>query len=532
MIPYSKTSNLFLGFAVIAMQFLFAACTSEDLPGYPDEGGRTNTPFSIQIEPATFNSQHGTRANNTSQPYTTTFGYGDQAGLIAVDKDNIVVSECNNIPLTYNGSTWNFPENFQEYYTPDYTYIVYFPYSEKASGMTSIDAIRQSFPPASDQSSISQYTLAEVMAATGTWDSDSKTLQFNMKYVHTLLTLPTEYNTRFTFADKDWSFPNTIQQASVTVDGKIYKTCKWTYSGQNQYRVIVPSTGQECELTARLIANTPAGDKGYTLSTRKELSMNRVHEWSIKSLDIGDYTAAGVIRVGDYLCRATDGDGWSIVPQEAPEEAKNCLGIVFHVGHNGLDKSDYSLSGIKENECHGYAVALTDVNKDGNDRLRWGYKDGQYSMNAGTSPDENDWNGYINQKAIENFASTNTDGWLMENFEAAYRCRLYGTEQSYDWQKQYTAPENTSGWFLPSCGQLRSIYSVNRDNADLLKKQIEKVKFLDVDNIRWFSTSWYYWSSSEYPDYSFCARGVDFYYGSVYNDSKSNTYDVRAVLAF
>ena len=244
-------------------------------------------------------------------------------------------------------------------------------------------------------------------------------------------------------------------------------------------------------------------------------------------------TDLSTAKVGDYY--TTDGTLIE-VPEEtilSEELKKKIIGIVFHVGHNDLDKSDYSQSGIGKKECHGYVVALTDVNKVGNDRLRlrWGYKDGESSMNVGTSIDENDWNGYNNHKAIEYFADNNNEGWLPEHFEAAYWCGRYGTKDSrYDWQKQYTAPENSSGWFLPSCDQLKSIYYVNRDNADLLEKQIEKVKSLDTENIKWFNMSWYYWSSSEYSEDS--AWFVGFEYGDAVDYLKYYTRAVRAVLVF
>lgn len=131
----------------------------------------------------------------------------------------------------------------------------------------------------------------------------------------------------------------------------------------------------------------------------------------------------------------------------------------------------------------------------------------------------------------------------MKHFPAALACETYGkrtadqngnTTNAYDWQKPLAAPDNTSGWFLPSCGQLSHLYS----NRSILSARMTKVKNSTPadcnykDKIKWFSTSWYYWSSTErsgYPDY---ARGVDFDYGYAGSSIKGNTRDVRAVLAF
>ena len=61
---------------------------------------------------------------------------------------------------------------------------------------------------------------------------------------------------------------------------------------------------------------------------------------------------------------------------------------------------------------------------------------------------------------------------------------------------------------------------------------MDNVKSLDKDHIRWFSTGWYYWSSTEDSSYSDTAWRVYFNFGSTYRSVKSYTYGVRAVLAF
>ena len=62
-------------------------------------------------------------------------------------------------------------------------------------------------------------------------------------------------------------------------------------------------------------------------------------------------------------------------------------------------------------------------------------------------------------------------------------------------------------WRLPSIRDLQSIVDYNRCNP----------------------ASSYYWSSSTYAVFTNYAGCVDFNYGYVYNDHKSNTYYVRAV---
>lgn len=511
---YNKRYHLFSSIAITTILFMFSACSSEDFPGCPDHAEQANTPFTIQIESAVFNSQYGTRANNTNQPYTTTFSSGDIAGLIAVDRSGNPVDECDNIRLAYSSSGWKFADaEFTAYYNPDYTYIAYFPYSNKASGLSSIEDIRQTFPPALDQDIFARYNESDIIAAEGKWDSETKTLRFDMDHLHTLLTLPGNYETRYTFRSQEGRFLTPVLQASVTAGGKVYKTQHWTYNGLDQYRVILPSSTEECELTARLKVKSQDGHEEQlrTLSATIVLTANQYYEWQPEELDLKDYAASGFMRMGDYLCRTKNGEDWYIVPQEMTlADDDQCFGIVFYSGfYRGEEDPDeissYSSVNFKDGNFHGYAVALTDVGQ-----LQWG----PYGETAGVSTDRYDWKGYSNQKKLEE---------NIDKYPAAKGCQAYGSDDSGG----YAAPTNTSGWFLPSCGQLSYLYS----NRTLLSNQMNKCKekLLD-DNIAWFKTSWYYWSSSERSGDR--AWRVLFDDGGVGDNLKDDSYDVRAVLAF
>lgn len=523
---HHKRNRHLLAAAAFIMQLLSASCTSDgclDELGQPEYPEQPETSFVIQIDAANFSQSPASRSNNTNTNYTTTFASGDKAGLIAVDREGNIVPELNNVPLNYDGSKWSLADG-TSYYNSGYTYIAYYPYKEEATGLKSISELRQAFPPAQDQSDISKYTTAEMMAAVGEWNSDSKTLRFGMKYLHTLLVLPNAYDARYQFSGETYSFSAPVTNVTVTVGGKVYKAMNWTNNNLNQYRVVIPASEQERELRACLSGN----DKSFILETRQTLAESQYYEWRNNGFNIGGYTEIGLIRVGDFVCRTDDGNDWLIVPQEAFEAATHPIGVVFHVGHNAEKDDAMSVyqNQFKDDKFHGYAVALTDVGK-----YRWAYKDdGAYSQNAGTSRSKDDWKGYSNQKAIEDFAGNNSDGWELKHFEAAYRCSLYGTDQGDDWQRRYAAPVNTSGWFLPSHNQLKSLYYLNRDNANLLATSMDNVKSQDEDHIRWFSTSGYYWSSTENSQYD--PWIVGFNNGNTGNYYKYDARAVRAVLAF
>ncbi len=226
-----------------------------------------------------------------------------------------------------------------------------------------------------------------------------------------------------------------------------------------------------------------------------------------------------------------------------PEKGKTVIGIVFYVGQHENDFSDYSASGIGQKNCHGYVVALTDVNNGLDDQLRWEYGPNKESyLSVGASISMHDWNGYSNHTKIREFVNKN-EGWEMKHFPAAFACETYSSltvdrdgnpTEAYDWQKPFVAPDNTSGWFLPSSGQLMHLHS----NRPILEARMDLIRDNTPDGssykefIKWFRKEYSYWSSTEstyYPDY---ARFVVFSNGGSNSFSKSFTDNVRAVLAF
>ena len=270
---------------------------------------------------------------------------------------------------------------------------------------------------------------------------------------------------------------------------------------------------------------------------------------------IGDYYYAdGTWSDGGLRKLYADGKmEWAeTTPQ--PMNDKTCIGIVFYTGRHETDRSDYtkplSEDGptIPNGKVNGYVVALTDVHDGSSDRLRWEYGPGNvYNKAIDASTSKRDWQGYSNSLKFHEFVNKNENkeaGWEMKHFPAALACETYGNRTTdrdgnpangkYDWQKPLAAPGNTSGWFLPSCGQLQYLYK----NRSVLSARMTDVKNSTPtdcsykDEIGWFSTSGFYWSSTESsygPDF---AWRVDLGNDRGYRSTKSYTGSVRTVLAF
>ena len=280
----------------------------------------------------------------------------------------------------------------------------------------------------------------------------------------------------------------------------------------------------------------------------------------VASISITNYTAAD-LKIGDYYysdgtwsdggLRKLYADGkmkWAeTTPQ--PISGKTCIGIVFYTGRHETDRSDYtkplSEDGptIPNGKVNGYVAALTDVHDSRSDRLCWALgPSGEYDIRVGASTSTDDWQGYSNSLKFHEYVGSGSNaGWEMKHFPAALACETYGNRtvdqdgnptDAYGWQQPLAAPQNTSGWFLPSCGQLTYLYQ----NSSILSARMNDVKNSIPDDcsykvyIKWYDR-YNYWSSTELWGHR-SAHRVSFYNGHIDHNSMNFKWCVRPILAF
>ena len=238
---------------------------------------------------------------------------------------------------------------------------------------------------------------------------------------------------------------------------------------------------------------------------------------------IGDYYYSdGTWSDGGLRKLYADGTMEWAETKPQPENGKNVIAIVFHAGHHENDASDYSATGIGQQKCHGYAVALQDAT---NGYCQWGVygtklgccpTDGSGKKQNNYSAPDIDWSGYAwTQKIIT--AAGGKDK-LHATEDSGYPATYYAV---VDYAHKVPSPANSTGWFLPSIGQMWNVYQ-NRASLFEGKTVVSGLK-----------SDWY-WSSSEFyyvpADYALC---VDVRNGDVSYDRKDrrDSY-VRPVLAF
>lgn len=303
--------------------------------------------------------------------------------------------------------------------------------------------------------------------------------------------------------------------------------------------VIVPQTLKKGTEFIRI--TTPDDDKlVYSLPADKTFKPGEKYRFTI-TVEKGNLIVKTVENAekGDYLLSNGSVLGKeSILTQKA---ASQVVGIVFYVGHHASDDSDYADTGIGQKKCHGYAVSLTFANNGDHDKLAWEKgPNGESEREVGTTNTLTDWNGYSNQQKFHEFIRKN-QSWNMKNFPAAFACEYYGKRTvdrdgnpttAYDWQKPLAAPSNTSGWFMPSVGQLLDLLE-----CPFLTKSMSAVKnsLPDdcgyMDYIGWLEAKsyWESWSSTEDVDADEPASPDKFAMGAAYNDETGLTYNTSAV---
>ena len=305
----------------------------------------------------------------------------------------------------------------------------------------------------------------------------------------------------------------------VTEDGI---TLMVTYDGKFYTKTFA---GKEFKENSNITLAAPSLEGGWA---------EAVTEYAAADLKMGDTTSDGGLRK-----LFPDGTVETATEAVAPEAGKTVIGIVFHAGRHATDASDYTspltaggptLAG----EVRGYAVAITDATLWTSNEAKWVTgPNGEYDFRSGVSTDKYAWNGYANCRAIHDYVTAHAgEGWEMRHFQAAWSCETYGNRSldydgnptsDYAWQAPLKAPAGTSGWFLPSVGQLYYM-ATYRDYLDSRFMAAKAASAAELQYyVKGFDTRSYscYWSSTEdersyYTDFAYDMSFSE----PIYNTSK------------
>lgn len=495
---------------------LLTACTQEDF-SQPGTGDAMS--LSISVTDSGFNGTSRAAENG----YATAFTEGDACGLYLVRDGRIVYD---NVKLTATAGddgaiTWQ-PEEDLNGALDGESYFLYYPYQSGLSAPSDLSDLSDqsddaaffgpliaSWQPAADQSDYAAYTASDLMTAQGriVRNGASKTvLSFDMTHRMALAVVELP-KTVYKFTNPDISDYTVTTVADFT--GSDAKPCRMA---DGSYRYIVnPFRGAETSITGTYTD----GSKEFTLTTGN-MAVGHYKTYRVDGAPVTE--KEHTLQAGDYFYS----DGTIVAGSEADPPSEGCIGIVFYAGQHESDRSNYSTTGIGQKKCHGYAVALTDATTN---RCMWSAHEkelGCYPTDASGNRLNNlyypntDWSGYKWTWEIITAAGGKDD--LNAIVKSDYPATFYAV---VEYGGNVKAPANSSGWFLPSIGQLYHIYNYIVDP-------------FDPNNLETGLKPDWYWSSSEYSSYARqYALGVDIGFGGrVYDHSKQSENYVRSVIAF
>lgn len=544
-----KTNILYFPLLVLLSAISLCGCSNDDEPVVTVTDGTTLT---VTARADGFAPTDGTAQTDTPHTrasesgYTTTFVKGDQIGVFAV-KNGSVITGCQNVPLTYDGTNWNSSAPVYKY--TGATYFAYYPYTADMNDKTSVDAIVTAFnntvATVTDQSTYAKYTACDLMTTTGGVSPTSSSLSFSFTHKMSLIEISLPVQKYKTSEDADayeYSAPVFNPTFSLAPNsGSGATTIKPCPMGNGAFRYIVP-----------------AGTSGVTVSGAFNITDGKTIEYSKSSLSLssGNYKRLNVtysgapstpteraLVVGDFYY--SDG---SIFPGDASNPPKEgCIGIVYWLGD--IRDDNYGLLNSKfPAGTHGLVVSLWDMpapDDPSSTTMTWTYGDYEYvntwlgsatwsgtvSRPSGfTSVQVTDkMQGYANTVALEEYNKYVENAGSGKN----QNLRVKPVEGLSAFQTAHPAPVSSSGWYWPSVCELKQVCWGQGNSSGTSGKSMLNTQIGKVDRGTTFYSD-YYWSSTERSDGNDTAWFVNFNNGGVSNGGYKNYHPFRVLplLAF
>lgn len=511
--------KFYTGISLLAALLLFSGCGKE-LDELPAGGSNTESPESpeqtegellrLRVNDAGY-LDAGTGSRATDSGLTTTFEEGDKIGLFVVNNENEVLYA--NVPYTKSGEEWTAEQNVRTKGYPVRVFA-YYPYVEDAENVEKINKEAQAASAffktyidgldITDQRTPELYRQADVMACmVEIDDAEAARKELTLKMNHlmglVMVKLPTEVtlssvnyylkgNEGFTWkVEDDVTLPANLSEESLMVTGGIQPLKEET-----GYRYLCKSGENNISFIG--------GFKTYGATKSYSVSSATVSSGSSKTYNVSvtPFAAPGKAEYtpqpGDFYMK-----NGSVLSRVTSSNKADCIGIVYWVPTATDPLESHSPTWLAEySTCtHGLVVGLKEQ------QSQWG----TYGEKTNITDSKTDgiFRGYSNTKSLVSEHS----GYAIVS---AYNSLKSGVT---------LPPGKTSGWYVPSVGELMKLYQakikVNTSLSTLGSTPLS-------------SSS--HWSSGEYSDDG--AWYVSLSNGSVSNylKSGSNRYYVSLAFAF
>ena len=433
-----KTNIFKSSFLALAMMASFSACTQNEEFGTPapaDEDILNVVAYSnnfVSTDAASRITDNGT---------TTTFTDGDAIGVFIVREGEALVS---NMKMTLSGTAWKGDNDAPLYYYKNADYIAYYPYTANLA-VTTVDEIVQYFTSkisATGQTSLADYRNADLMTAEVKAADVVRGKNITFSFAHKMAMLEVKAPVRsYTTTDGSFTYKAPLG-LKVVNDNQELSLCNVgtdETSGKDIFRcILVPSAtemtiqGQFQDGNVEVYFPAVGQEVKYTPAAGTYQGVNIDYDYA-------NYDPSRDLKVGDYYY--SDG---SIYPGDLTGAPKDgCVGIIFSTTTSTTDQ------GL--GWSHGYVIALNNTSES---KVVW--KNENTADNAITSFNidltDNNTKKDSFQALIDHLDGYTISKSITDNSNAE-------THPAFFAAKNYSVaiPSTTSGWYLPSMGQLAAV---------------------------------------------------------------------------
>ena len=480
--------KFYTGLSLFAALLLFSGCGKE-LDELPAGGSNTESPenpaqtegelLRLRVSDAGY-LDAGTGSRATDSGLTTTFEDGDKIGLFVVNNENEVLYA--NVPYTKSGEEWTAEQKVRTKGYPVRVFA-YYPYVEDAKIIEKVDttavdasAFFQTYIEEgldiSNQSTLADYRQADVMACmvkVADTDAARKELTLSMSHLlgQVVVKLPTEVtitamnyylkgNDTFTWKIvQNKKLPANLSEESLTVSGI------QPLKEETGYRYLCKSGDNNISFSGGFTTYEAA--KSYTGSGTVSAGSIKTYNVSVAPFDApgkAEYTP----QVGDFYM-----SNGAILPSVSESNKNNCIGIVYWVPTATDPLDSHKATWLEEHSTciHGLVVGLEEQQSG------WGtYGE---TTNITDSKTGSIFRGYSNTKSLVREHSGYAIVSAYKNLKSSVTL----------------PPGKTSGWYVPSVGELKKLYQAKINVNSSLSTLSTSL------------SSSLYWSSGEYSsDYA------------------------------
>lgn len=440
-----KTNLWKLSCMALAMAAIVTGCNQNNELGTPAPSSEEDV-LNVVATANDFVSSDAT-SRVSEADYTTTFEEGDAIGVFVVRDGEALISNMK-MTLGADGTTWAGESGAKLYYYKDADYIAYSPYTDGLSATSEteiVDYFTAKLEGTTGQSTLADYQAADLMTASVAAAEVTRGENITFKFAHqmSMIEIKVPIRAYTTTGGYEYSAPLGL---SVEIDNAEYALCTFGKETTGDagsevtkgiYRCIVAPSDAALNVEGEF---QDGSDPVYFPATNGAALSVTPKAGSYKGFDVNytyeSYNAERDLEIGDYYYA----DG-SIYPKKLGNAPKTgCVGIIFSTETSVTDQAN--------NWSHGYVVSLFDTD-DINTKYSW----------STVNEDITSLNLY--EKTVDSFTSAfaDYDGYSATQAILAapsYSAAAYAAvNAAVTYGKEI--PSLTSGWYLPSIGQVALI---------------------------------------------------------------------------